>query len=261
MKGLVVLALLGLLAFVPEGRFRAQSGEPFSRPSWEHPFGTDDLGRDLLTGVLEGARLSIVVGFGVAALALVLGAAVGVASGFWSGLVDEALMRLIELFQILPRFFLALTVVSIWGFELVYLVLVLGLTSWSGLARLARAETLAVKEHDFVLSARASGAKAGRIVARHVLPHVLPAVVAVVPLVASQAMLTEAGLSFLGLGTLPQVSWGYLLHNAQPFLRDAWWMAFFPGLSLTLTILALALAALVSRDVRWPSLFEGLLRR
>ena len=154
-------------------------------------------------------------------------------------------MRVVEVFQIVPRFFLALAVLTIWGFDVWRLVLVLGLTSWSGLARLARAETLSIKEREFVISARSAGASGARVILLHLLPLAARPLIAAAPLIASAAMLTEAGLSFLGIGSLEHVSWGYLLQNAQPFLRDAWWMAVFPGLAMTLAILALALIALL----------------
>ncbi len=258
-RRLVLLLCLAALAAVPAPRFALEAGEPFEPPSREHWFGTDDLGRDVFIGVLEGARLSLTVGFVTALFALALGALVGVGAGFVGGVWDEILMRIVEVFQVVPRFFLALVVLTIWGYDVWRLVLVLGLTSWSGLARLARAETLSVKERDFVVSARASGARSSRLLFHHVLPQAARPLIAAAPLIASAAMLTEAGLSFLGLGTLERVSWGYLMQNAQPFLRDAWWMAVFPGLAMTTAVLALALAALLGevdfvariRVVRW----------
>ena len=202
MTRLVLLVLLALVVVAPTPRFAQATGEPFEPPSSAHWFGTDDLGRDVFAGVAEGARLSLLVAASTAAIALALGAVIGVAAGFTGGLVDEALMRVVEAFQVVPRFFLALVVLTVWSFDLGHLILVLGLTSWSGLARLARAETLTLKERDFVVAARASGAGAVRLMAAHVLPGAVRPLVASLPLVASAAMLTEAGLSFLGIGTL-----------------------------------------------------------
>lgn len=253
-KRIVAAAVLALVVVVPSPRFAVERGEPFEPPSLDHWFGTDDLGRDLVVGVVEGAKLSLLVGLGTVSVALVLGAAIGIGAGYSGGLWDEVLMRIVEVFQIVPRFFLALVVLTIWGYDVWRLVLVLGLTSWSGLARLARAETLSLKEREFVVSARASGAHFSWIFFRHLLPHAARPLVATAPLTASGAMLTEAGLSFLGLGSLERVSWGYLLQNAQPFLLDAWWMAVFPGLALTAAVFVMALLAFVSKENVVPAL-------
>ena len=200
--------------------------------------------------MLAGARLSLLIGFGAGLIAVVLGVILGMAAGYAGGLIDEGLMRVVEIFQIVPRFFLALVVLTIWSYDVWILIAVMGLTSWSGLARLARAETLTAREEDYVQASRASGAGTLRVLMGHVLPRAARPVLAAVPLVASSAMLTEAGLSFLGLGSLDAVSWGYLLNNAQPFLREAWWMALFPGLAMTLAVLVLALSTItVGTDV------------
>jgi peptide/nickel transport system permease protein len=245
--GLTALALnaFGLMHLEPS--FHAISS-PFQPPSLRHWFGTDDLGRDLFQGVVLGARLSLLVGISSAALALGIGTTVGVVSGYAGGRVDDVLLRVVEFFQVLPRFFVALTVLTLWDARLPILVLVLGLTSWSGLARLARAEAMSLRERDFVVAARASGASGVSILWNHVLPGLLKPLVAATPLIAGQAMLTEAGLSFLGIGVPLEVSWGYLLQNAQPFLRQAWWMAVFPGIAITATVLALSLASLLGKD-------------
>lgn len=247
MKRALLLLIPAVVIMAPVPRFELQAGAPFEPPSLEHWFGTDDLGRDMLAGAIEGGRLSLLVGSGTAFLALFLGTLVGVSAGFAGGIWDEILMRIVEVFQVVPRFFLALVVLTIWEYDVWRLVLVLGITSWGGLARLARAETLSVKERAFVVAARASAANRSRLLFQHVLPFAVRPLLAAAPLIASGAMLTEAGLSFLGLGTLEHVSWGYLLQNAQPFLRDAWWMAVFPGLMMTTVVLVLALVALLSK--------------
>ncbi|HSF15138.1 MAG TPA: ABC transporter permease [Vicinamibacteria bacterium] len=243
MKRSATLVVLGLVVLLPSPRFAVRAGGPLESPSLEHWFGTDDLGRDLAAGVIEGTRLSLLVGLGTVLLALVLGASIGIAAGLLEGLWDEILMRGVEVFQVVPRFFLSLVVLTIWGYHLWLLVLVLGLTSWSGLARLARAETLTIKEREFVVAARAGGARFSWLFLRHVLPQAVRPLVATAPLTMGGAMLTEAGLSFLGLGSLQRVSWGYLLRNAQPFLLDAWWMSVFPGLAMTITVFSVALFA------------------
>lgn len=219
----------------------ANVGLPFQPPSAQFWLGTDDLGRDVLSAVIYGARTSLIVGISVTALTLILGTAVGLISGFTGGWVDEVLMRLTELFQILPRFFLAIAVIALFGSSLLNVVLVLALTSWSGLARIARAQVLSLRERDYILAARALGVKPGSIVWRHILPNAIQPLLAATSIVVGSAILTEASLSFLGLGDPNTISWGYLLNNAQPFIRRAWWLPVFPGLAISLTVLGLSL--------------------
>lgn len=219
----------------------AAAGPALQAPSADYWLGTDDLGRDLLSLIIYGARTSLVVGLSVALLALSLGGLIGLVSGYAGGWTDDLLMRLTELFQVLPRFFLALVVIALFGNSLSNLILVLALTSWSGLARLARAEVLSLREREFVVGARAVGVKPLRILSRHILPNALGPLLASAALVVSAAILTEAGLSFLGLGDPNAISWGYLLNNAQPFLRRAWWLPLFPGLAIVITVLGVSL--------------------
>ncbi len=219
----------------------AASAASFVPPSLAHPFGTDDLGRDLLSAVVHGARTSMLTGLAVGALASSLGLAVGCCAGFGGPAVDNLLMRLTEFFQVVPRFFLAILVIALFGNRLANIVAVLALTSWGGLARVARAEVLSLRERDFVLAARAIGGGKVRIAFRHVIPHVLTSLLPLTALIASGAILTEAGLSYLGLGDPNLMSWGYLLNNAQSFLWRAWWLSAFPGLAIVTTVLGLSL--------------------
>lgn len=238
---LSVVAAIGAPYLAPANPF-ATVAEPFQPPSAQHWLGTDDLGRDLFSAIVYGARTSLLVGFMTAGLALLLGLVVGLISGFAGGWVDEGLMRLTELFQILPRFFLAIVVIALFGANLLNLILVLALTSWSGLARIGRAEVLSLREREFILGARAVGVKPARILWRHLLPNAIQPLLAATALIVSSAILTEAGLSFLGLGDPNTISWGYLLNNAQPFIRRAWWLPVFPGLAIVITVLGLSLA-------------------
>ncbi len=235
-----LIAALAAPRLAPADPF-ASVGQPFQPPSAAYWLGTDDLGRDLLSGVIYGARTSLIVGASVTVLALLLGVSIGLVSGFGGGWMDDGLMRLTELFQILPRFFLAIAVIALFENTLFNLVLVLALTSWSGLARIARAEVLSLRERDFVIGARAVGVRPARILWRHILPNAIQPLLASVALIVSGAILTEAGLSFLGLGDPNTISWGYLLNNAQPFIRRAWWLAVFPGLAIVATVLGLSL--------------------
>jgi peptide/nickel transport system permease protein len=219
----------------------ASVGSPLSPPSRAHALGTDDLGRDVLAGIVHGARTSLVVVLSVTALASVIGVAIGAVAGYRAGGTDDVLMRLTELVQVVPRFFLAVLVIALFGPGLDRLVLVLGLTSWPGIARVVRAETLSLARREFVEAAHALGAPALRVLTRHVLPNALPAAVVVVSVNAGVVILMEAGLGFIGLGDPHAISWGYLASNAQRFLRVAWWMALFPGAAIALAVLGLNL--------------------
>jgi peptide/nickel transport system permease protein len=233
-----VALLAGQLA--PDDPFRSVAA-PLAAPSRAYLMGTDDLGRNVLTGVIHGARTSLVVALSVTVLASLVGVTVGTLSGYGTGTLDDGLMRLTEFVQVVPRFFLAVVVIALFGAGADRLVLVLGLTSWPQLARIVRAETLTLRTRDFVEAARSLGAPGGRILLRHILPGVLPAIVVIVSLNAAGVILLESSLAFIGLGDPHLMSWGYLASNAQRFLRVAWWMATFPGAAIALAVLGLNL--------------------
>lgn len=235
---LVVVAVAPLIA--PGDPLRI-GAHPLHPPSWSFLFGTDDLGRDVLKGIIHGARTSLLVGLLAAASAGLIGVLVGGAAGYFGGLLDEALMRLTELVQVLPRFFLALVGVALFGPSLGSIILLIGLTSWPLTARLFRGEVLRLQEREYVVATRALGAQDGHTLIRIILPNALPPVIAQVSLQVASAILIEAGLAFLGLGDPTVVSWGAMLHNAQRFMRQAWWLAAFPGLALSLAVLGVNL--------------------
>lgn len=216
-------------------------GTPFQPPSLVHPLGTDDLGRSLLSGIIHGARTSLIVSLTAASLSAAIGILLGALSGYFGGTLDDALMRLTEFFQVIPRFFLALVAVALFEPGLLTITLVLGLTSWPMTARLLHRQVLSAREREYVVAARAVGADRISILRRHILPNTLAPVIVHTTLMIGQVMLTEASLAFLGLGDPNHISWGYLLSNAQPFLRTAWWMAAFPGLALALAVVGLNL--------------------
>ncbi|MCS6800454.1 MAG: ABC transporter permease [Chloroflexota bacterium] len=249
-SGLVGLALVGFVGavalvgpiMVPVSPFEPVA-PPFHPPSAATPFGADDLGRDVLSGVVHGARVSLVVGLAVALLSSLVGATVGLVGGFFGGWADDALMRFTELVDVLPRYFLAVLAAALFGPSLLFLTLLLGLTFWPGTARLMRSQVLTVREREYVHAARAIGASNWRVIVRHVLPNSITVIVVAAALQIGAAILVEAGLSFLGLGDRSVVTWGYMLNNAQNFLRLAWWMSVFPGIALLLTVLGANLLA------------------
>lgn len=237
---LVVAAAVFANQIAPTSPF-AIDGPVLQAPSAAYPMGTDDLGRDTFSGVVHGARASLILSLAVGAIVALMGLGIGAVSGYVGGLVDDALMRATEAVQVLPRFFLAILVIALFGPGLDRVVLVLGLTSWPILARVVRAEVLSVRERDFIMSARALGATDVRIVLRHVLPNVVPVVVAFLTLSVAQALLVEASLGFIGLGDPNVMTWGLLAGNARDVIRVAWWMAVFPGLAIALAVLGLNL--------------------
>jgi peptide/nickel transport system permease protein len=240
----VILLGTGLAArIVAPGDPFAYAGKPLSAPSAAHWFGTDNLGRDIARAIVHGMRTSAVVVLWVVLLAAVLGIVIGAVSGFRGGFLDDVLMRITELFQVIPRFFLVLLVLSLFGSGNRNMILVLGLTSWPMLARVVRAEALSLRERAFVEAARSLGATGPRILTFHILPNLVPAAVVVLALLASRIILLEASLSFLGLGDVNVMSLGFLVANAQRFIRAAWWMSVFPGLALALAVVAVNLFA------------------
>jgi peptide/nickel transport system permease protein len=210
-------------------------------PSFSHPMGTDDLGRDILARFLYGGRTSFFVGFVAAAISTVLGILIGAVSGYWGGWLDDVIQRITEMFSIIPRYFLAIVTVAILGNSIVNVTIVIGILSWPPTTKLTRAEFATLKTRSFVDAARMTGARSWSIIFSEILPNALPPVVVQTILTISAAVLLEATLSFLGLGDPNTISWGMMLQSAQTFLVTDPWMAVFPGLGIFLLILGLNL--------------------
>jgi peptide/nickel transport system permease protein len=217
----------------------AISADVLGRPSLAHAMGTDYLGRDILGRVLHGVNTSLLVGASVAAIALAIGLVLGTAAGFYRGSIDHVIMRAADGLLIVPTFFLVLTVAFIFGGRLAFVIVMLGLTTWPQIARIVRAEVLALKEEAFVQSARAIGAGDFHLMFREILPNTLPPVVAMIALLASSAILAEASLSFLGVGDPNVVSLGQMLTSGLEYVTNAWWVPGFPGAAIFVLVLLL----------------------
>ncbi len=245
--GLVLLILLAAVAslapvLAPGDPLRIAGRAlitPFTDPAF--PLGTDRLGRDVFSGLLHGARTSLAVGLAAAAASLVLGLCIGLAAGFAGGLVDEALMRVVDAFQIVPGFLLALAFVSVMGASMPVVILAIALGAWADPARLTRAQVLSVREQDYVASARVIGMHPVEIALKEILPNVLPPVLALSAVIVAAAILTEAALSFLGLGDPNRVTWGSMIAEGRNVLRSSPWLSIIPGFALVVTVIAVYL--------------------
>jgi peptide/nickel transport system permease protein len=224
-------------------------------PGSEHLLGTDALGRDVLARMLHGARVSLWVGFVAVGIAVTIGLALGLVAGYFGGLVDELIMRMVDVMLCFPSFFLILAVIAFLEPSLTNIMVVIGLTSWMGVARLVRAETLSLRERDFVSAARLAGAGPVRILLAHVLPNAMAPVLVSATLGVAGAILTESALSFLGLGVQPPTpSWGNILMDGKDVLEIAPWLSLFPGLAILFTVLGYNLLGESLRDLLDPRL-------
>jgi peptide/nickel transport system permease protein len=227
----------------------------YQSPSLAHPMGTDALGRDVFSRLLYGARVSLWVGFVSVGIATLIGVTLGLMAGYFGGLADEAIMRAVDVMLCFPSFFLILAVIAFLDPSLVNIMAIIGLTSWMRVTRLVRAETLTVRERDFVAAAKLAGAGPTRILARHILPNVMAPVLVSATLGIAGAILTESALSFLGLGMQPPMpSWGNMLLEGKQSLEIAWWLSLYPGLAILLTVLGYNLLGESLRDILDPRL-------
>ena len=224
-------------------------------PCSAFPLGTDELGRDVLSRLLYGGRISLWVGFVAVGISVCIGLMLGLVSGYFGGLVDECVMRGVDIMLCFPSFFLILAVIAFLEPNLTNIMVVIGLTSWMGVARLVRAEALSLRQRDFVAAAQLSGASSGRILTVHILPNALSPVLVSATLGVAGAILVESSLSFLGLGVQPPVaSWGNMLQEGKNVLEIAPWMSIYPGLAILLTVLGYNLLGESLRDMLDPRL-------
>jgi peptide/nickel transport system permease protein len=257
---LVLVSLLGPFLDLPDptrGNLRARMAAPTI--TWlslgAHPLGADQLGRDILSRIVAGSRVTLAIALSAVILGGVVGTILGLISGYFGGLFDRLLMRLVDIQLALPLMLLALMVVAALGPSLTNLIMVLALVSWVRYARIVRGQVLAVRERDFVQSARAIGASPMRIIFKHILPNVLTPALVVATLELARLIVLEAGLSFLGLGVQPPYpSWGRMLADGRAYISSAWWIITFPGLALMLTVLSVNLLGDWLRDYFDPKL-------
>jgi peptide/nickel transport system permease protein len=244
-----------LLATHDPYQLNLSPNERLQSPSLEHWFGTDDLGRDLFTRMVYGARVSLSVGFIAVIIMLIIGVALGALAGYYGRWIDNLIMRLVEIMMCFPRFYLILMILAFLGPSIVYVMIVIGLTSWTGLTRLVRAEFLSLREREYVIAARALGASDLRIAFRHILPNALAPVFVSVTLSLGGAILLESGLSFLGLGVqIPIPSWGNIISTGRFYIDSAWWLTLFPGLAILITVLSFYLVGEGLRVILDPRL-------
>lgn len=220
-----------------------------------HPLGTDNLGRDVLSRILSGSRVSLLVGFSAVLLAEFVGIVLGLISGFYGGKADNLIMRIADIFMAYPFMLLTISIIAVLGPSIFNLILVLGLSDWTTYARTVRGSVLSLKEKEFVVAARAGGTRNPLIITRHILPNVVSPLVVLGTLRVANIIIWESGLSFLGMGVPPPMpTWGRMLAEGRVYITDAWWLVTFPGLAIMLTILSINLLGDGLRDALDPRL-------
>jgi len=263
MAGLYLLAFIVVVAvfapvFAPYSPVQGDLRAVLQRPSWSHLMGTDELGRDILSRVIFGARLSLAVGFVAVSIALLLGTILGAVAGYYGGPLDDVIMRVMDVLLAFPSILLALALMVMLGHGLNKAMIAIGIVEIPSYARIVRGSVLAVREQEYVESARALGVPTGRIIRRHILPNVLAPIIVRATLGISEAILEAAALGFLGLGAqLPQPEWGAMLSRSRNYIISAPWAVFFPGFAITVTVLALNLLGDGLRDALDPRLKAG----
>jgi peptide/nickel transport system permease protein len=257
------LVILGLIIFMAVAAPLLFPGDPWRsvampllRPMEDpgFPLGTDMLGRDIAAGIAHGAKVSLLIGVVSTLVAVLIGVSIGAVAGFHGGRTDDLLMRFTEFFQIIPAFAMAVVLVAIFSPNIVSITLAIAIVSWPSVARLVRAEFLSLRQREFVQAAVVIGQSAPRIIMTQVLPNAMSPIIVTASLMVATAILTESALSFLGLGDRNMMSWGFMIGAARTMLREAWWMSFFPGLAILLSVLAINLIGEGINDVMNPHL-------
>lgn len=252
---LLFLAVISLSApwLFPKGPFAAV-GEPFAPPSWKHWFGTDSLGRDIAAGIAYGGRVSSLIGLAATAAAVVVGTVVGAIAGYYKGRIDNLLMRVTEFFQTIPAFLLAIVLITMMSPSNASIVIAISIVSWPPVARLVRGEFLRLSGLDYVQSAVCLGMSDVRIILGEILPNALSPLVVSGSLMIATAILTEAAVSFIGLGDPNAMSWGFIIGAGRSYLREAWWICTIPGIAILLTVLSINLVGEAINDAMNPRL-------
>jgi len=250
---LVVSVLAPWLAPYDPGRIDLRN--VLAPPSADHLLGTDQLGRDVLSRMIWGARISLKVGFVATGLAILIGTLLGAVSGYYGGWVDSVIMRLVDIMLCFPTFFLILAVIAVLEPSIWNIMIIIGLTGWMGVTRLVRADFISLRERDFVKAARAIGASDWRIIFLHILPNAMASILVAATLGVAGAILTESALSFLGIGVQPPTpSWGNILTAGKDNIDIAWWLSLFPGLAILITVVGYNLLGEGIRDLLDPRL-------
>lgn len=251
--GLIVLTTLSVAALLAPWLTpydpNLMDYEMIAAPSWVHPLGTDDLGRDLLTRLIYGAQVSLFVGISTVAIALVAGVGLGIAAGYFGGWADTIIMRYIDLQWAFPNFIIAVYLVAVFGTGLSNVIVAISLAFVDDFARIARGMVLTIKEEQYIAAARTLGASHNRIMWRHILPNAMAPLIVQATVSVSYAILAEAGLSFLGLGVEASTpTWGLILAESRSFISRAWWLGVFPGLFIMITVLSINFLGDALRD-------------
>jgi len=261
--GAVVTACLALLALAapmisPWDPNRPDVKKILASPSGAHLFGTDQIGRDVLSRMLHGGRISLAVGFVSVGISAFIGITLGSLAGYNGGVVDAVIMRIVDLMLVFPRLFLLLAVLAFLKPSIWIIMVVIGLTSWMGTARLVRAEFLSLKEREFVVWSQSIGARGYRIIWRHILPNAMAPVLVAMTLGIPAAILLESSLSFLGLGVQPpHATWGNILTEGKDTIELAWWLSVYPGMAILFTVLSYNLLGEGIRDALDPRLRQA----
>ncbi len=260
MAGLLVVVSLFLVSvfagfLAPYPPDLIDTSNILAAPNWKHPFGTDTLGRDVLSRVIHGAGVSLSVGFVAVGISTLIGVVLGSLSGYYAGLMDRVIMRLVDIMLCFPSFFLILAVIAFLKPSIWNIMIVIGITSWMGVTRLVRAEFLTIRERDFVQAAISQGAGDPRIIFIHILPNAMAPILVAATLGIASAVLVESSLSFLGIGVQPpDPSWGNILTEGKDNIEIAWWLSVFPGLAILLTVMGYNLLGEGVRDSLDPRL-------